>query len=171
MGYNAYGTDLSEKMISYSTTNLKWLKEKSKTAGTVKLEVADATKASWEFTSPTVIACETFLGQPIGGQQPSKEKFAEIVHNTNAVVRGFFENIAPQLPSGAQLCVAVPVWFYNGVTHLPVIDELASMGLISHTFSHVVAPLMYHREDQITGRELLVLRKEHHEATQLISPS
>lgn len=160
MGFDAYGTDLSGKMIEYSTVNLHWLKEKTPGLRDAKLEVADATKANWNFSSPTVIACETYLGQPIGGQQPSNEKFAEIVHDANAIVRGFFANVTPQLPVNSRLCVAVPVWFYNGsTTHLPVIDELASMGLASQAYSHAAAPLMYHREDQVTGRELLVLRK------------
>lgn len=159
MGYGAYGTDLSQKMVDYSTTNLQWLKEKSKLTSKIRLEVADATKATWDFSAPTVIACETYLGRPIGGQQPTKEKFAEIVHDSNTVVKGFFENIAPQLPSGARLCVAVPVWFYDGITHLPVIDNLAALGFSRRSFSRAAAPLMYHREDQVTGRELLVLQK------------
>jgi len=158
MGYDAYGTDLSQKMVDYSTTNLQWLKEKSKLTGKIRLEAADATKTTWSFSPPTVIACETYLGQPIGGQRPTKEKFTEIVHDSNTVVRGFFENIAPQLPNGTQLCVAVPVWFYNGTTHLPVINDLTALGFSRRSFSHATS-LMYHREDQVTGRELLVLQK------------
>jgi hypothetical protein len=126
----------------------------------VRLEVADAADHIWRQPL-SAIATETYLGQPLGGQSPSKEKFAEIVHDTNAVVRGFFQNITPQLAEGTRLCVAVPVWFLgNDTTHLPVIDELASMGLARQTFTHVTEPLMYHREDQITGRELLVLTKK-----------
>jgi tRNA G10 N-methylase Trm11 len=171
MGYDAYGTDLSKKMIDYSSANLEWL-EKSKFATVtdhVRLEEADATDHIWRQPI-SAVATETYLGQPLGGQSPSKEKFAEIVHETNAVVRGFLQNLSSQLSDGTRLCVAVPVWFLGAEpTHLPVIDELASMGLIRHTFSHAVAPLMYHREDQITGRELLVLTKEHHDKAQLIS--
>lgn len=173
MGYSVYGTDLSKKMVDYSGHNLEWLKKTHsiKTEGMVRLEEADATEHIWR-QPVSVVATETYLGQPLGGQSPSKEKFSEIVHETNSVIRGFLQNISSQLSEGTRLCVAVPVWFLGSEpTHLPVIDELASMGLIRHTFSHAVAPLMYHREDQITGRELLVLTKEHHDKAQLISSS
>lgn len=173
MGYGVYGTDLSKKMVDYSGHNLEWLKKTHsiKTEGMVRLEEADATEHIWRQPI-SAVATETYLGQPLGGQSPSKEKFSEIVHDTNAVVRGFLHNLSPQLTEGTRLCVAVPVWFLEGqTTHLPVIDELASMGFMRHTFSHAVAPLMYHREDQITGRELLVLTKEHHDKAHLISSS
>lgn len=167
MGYTVYGTDLSEKMIDYSTANMNWLLEgrKMKEEGRIKLEKADATKHGWDFSffnlqpSTFSIATETYLGQPLGGQTPTKEKFAEIVHETNTVVKGFFQNIAPQLAPETRLCVAVPVWFHDDTTHLPVIDELTSMGFVRHSFTHVAASLMYHRENQVTGRELLVLTK------------
>jgi tRNA G10 N-methylase Trm11 len=161
MGYSVYGTDLSKKMVDYSGVNLEWLRKTRSvtTDDMVRLENADATDHIWRQPL-SAIATETYLGLPLGGQSPSKEKFAEIVHDTNAVVRGFFENITPQLAEGTRLCVAVPVWFLgNDTTHLPVIDELASMGLTRQTFSHVPESLMYHREDQITGRELLILVK------------
>jgi len=161
MGYGVYGTDLSKKMVDYSQINLKWL-EKTKpmnAAGLVRLELADATDHIWRQPI-SVVATEAFLGQPLGGQFPTKEKFAGIVHDTNIVIRDFFKNIVTQLPDGARLCVAVPVWFHDGeVTHLPVVEELASIGFTQRTFTHAETPLMYHREDQITGRELLVLRK------------
>lgn len=180
MDYDVYGSDKSAKMIDYSKANLEWLLDDGRWTiddRNVVLEVADATTHAWDFSkiqnpkSKIFVASETYLGQPLGGQSPTKEKFAEIVHETNTVVKGFFANIAPQLEPETRLCVAVPVWFYNGTTHLPVIDELASMGFMYHTFSHAVTPLMYHRENQITGRELLVLTKEHHEEKAQTSPS
>lgn len=163
MGYDVYGTDLSQKMIDYTRTNLEWLQKE----GDVTLEAADATKHDWHLSelqtqiSQLFIASETYLGQPLGGQHPSAEKLAEIVHDTNRIVEGFLKNIAPQLASGTRLCLAVPAWFVDDtLTELPVVSELASLGFLRHTFRHAVTPLIYHREDQVTGRELLVLEKE-----------
>ena len=166
MGYSVYGTDLSAKMVDYTKANLAWLEARG-TKFESRVEVADATSFSWDFSniqhpaSNICIATETYLGQPLGGQHPTKEKFLEIVHDTNRIVRDFLKNISAQLPSGSSLCLAVPAWFIDGnTTHLPLVEELDSLGLTCHTFSHVVAPLIYRREDQVTGRELLVLTKE-----------
>ena len=172
MGYDVYGTDLSQKMIDYTKANLEWLQKSSKVRkfeskdkGRIRLETADAKDHIWRQPL-TAIATETYLGQPLGGQSPNKEKFAEIVHETNAVIRDFLQNIAPQLAEGTRLCVAVPVWFlHDAVTHLPVTEELAMLGFRRHTFAHALTPLMYHRDNQVTGRELLVLTKNHHKPT------
>lgn len=166
MGYQLYGTDLSPKMIDYSRANLEWFMKKEAISSAPKLELADATTHSWNFASFSkntrlIIASETYLGQPLGGQSPTQEKLAAIVHDTNRIVKAFFQNIAPQLPTGTRLCIAVPAWFVNEtVSRLPVVDELASLGFEWHTFHHVVTPLIYHRDNQTTGRELLVLTKE-----------
>ena len=44
MGFNAYGTDLSEKMISFSDINLKWLSDTRNHKYDYKLEAGDAIK-------------------------------------------------------------------------------------------------------------------------------
>ncbi len=166
MGLNAYGTDISPKMIDYTRTNLDWLRDKKKIAGSDHLAVADATMFSWDLsnisglTSNICVACEGYLGQPLGGQSPTEEKIQQIVHDTNTVMRGFLKNVGPQLGLGTRLCIAMPAWFVGDATyHLPVIDELESLGFSRTTFSH--APdLIYRREDQVTARELIVLVKK-----------
>ena len=162
MGYEAYGSDLSGKMVDYTKINLEWLKKSHDIPAPKEVVLADATSYQWNLKAQNVvIATETYLGQPLGGQHPTEEKLAAIVHETNGIVKEFLKNIVPQLEHGARLCVAVPAWFVNETTtRLPVTNELASLGLICHTFSNDIAPLIYHREDQITGRELLVLTKE-----------
>lgn len=159
MGYNAYGSDIHQKMIDYSGTNLKWLKDKLSIDGEIRLETADATDHIWRQPI-NVIACETYLGQPLGGQTPTREKMTEIVHDTNTVIRGFFKNIAPQLTAGTRLCVAVPAWTTGGETyHLPVLDELSSLGFERGRFE-TTSTLIYRRDNQVTGRELVVLIKQ-----------
>ncbi len=162
MGYEAYGSDLSAKMVDYTKANLEWLKQSHDIPAPKEVVLADATSYDWKLKSQNVaVATETYLGQPLGGQHPTEEKLAGIVHDTNHIVKEFLKNIAPQLKSGTRLCVAVPAWFVGEApVRLPVVSELASLGFICHTFSNDIAPLIYHREDQITGRELLVLTKE-----------
>lgn len=165
MGYDIYGTDLAERMVKFSAENLNWLREqdtwKAMTERLTTLDTLDATKGTWKFSpAPLAVACEGYLGQPLGGQNPTSEKLHEIVHDSNAVMRGFLKNIALQVPAGTRFCIAMPAWYVNDTTHhLPVIDELDGLGYEQVTFTSAPNGLLYRREDQVTGRELVVLTK------------
>lgn len=161
MGYDVYGSDISPKMIDYSKTNLDWLRDArpNHTFGEIRLETADATDHIWR-QPVSAVACEGYLGQPLGGQNPSPEKLREIIHDCNTVMREFLKNIAPQLTAGTPLCIAMPAWSVNGTLHhLPVTEELKQLGFTRSTFTHTPTPLVYRRDDQVTARELVVLTK------------
>ena len=108
-----------------------------------------------------VVVCEGYLGQPMS-QAPPREKLEQIVHDCDVIMSSFLQNIAPQLAAGTPLCVAAPAWFaYDEVRHLPCIEKLEEFGFERRTFKTATASdLIYHRDDQIVGRELLVLTKK-----------
>ncbi|MGB3023671.1 MAG: hypothetical protein WBB39_02585 [Candidatus Saccharimonadales bacterium] len=172
MGFDVYGTDLSPKMIDYSRANLDWLIQKYEKGnmkyGEIRLELADATKYNWDFSSLSPlpsslsVACESYLGQPLGGQHPTPEKLAEIMHDCNSVLRGFLRNIASQLPTKTRLCLAIPAWFTDDrYHHLSCIEDTTKLGYERVTLAHATNDqLIYRRDDQITGRELLILTKK-----------
>lgn len=164
MGYDVCGTDMSPKMIDYSTANLEWLTQKYEIKNIkYEIEQADATNHNWRNLSDrsVAIATESYLGQPIGGQHPTQEKMHDIIHECNFIMRGFLRNIAAQLPSGTHLCIAAPSWHIDGIYHnLPVLDDLTSLGFNQVSFVHTNASqLVYSREDQLTHRRLLVLTR------------
>ena len=158
-GYQPYGTDLSERMVRFTRDNLNWLIDTHHVTGTPYYEIADATNHSWRQPIDLVV-CEAYLGQPMS-QEPPREKLEAIIHECNTILRGFLTNIAPQLAPGTPLCVAAPAWFVaGGVRHLPCLSDLAALGFRRHTFDTANdQDLIYHRDDQIVGRELLVLTK------------
>ena len=160
MGYSVYGTDVSEKMIRFSRDNLNWAHDKFKFRAEWQLEIADAVTHTWRQPI-SAVACEGYLGQPIGGQQPTPERLAAIMHDCQVIMRGFLENISDQLTPGTRLCVAVPAWNINGTLHqLSLTDGLESIGLAWIPFTHVDSTqLFYSRDDQITHRHLLALQK------------
>jgi SAM-dependent methyltransferase len=163
MGYDVYGTDLAEKMIDYSEENLRWLKMKAPYVdGTVFLEVADAMTHQWKPDSFTTVAGETYLGQPFSAL-PKPEKLQEVIDNADHIHTKFLKNLAEQIPSGMRLCLAVPAWNMSNGTfkHLPVLDRLEKLGYTRIDLKHARrSELIYHREDQIVGRELLILVKK-----------
>ncbi|MFZ1248874.1 MAG: hypothetical protein WAQ24_00970 [Candidatus Saccharimonadales bacterium] len=168
MGYGAYGTDLEPRMIEYTNENLQWLFKSYNLAPTIyNLEIADATSHKWQNSkfqipnSKVVVACETYLGRPFT-ERPSSAVLAQTISEVNLILKKFIQNIQPQLPQDTRLCLAVPCWFDGREQkHLPLIQSLSELGFERIQFEHAQnSELIYHRESQIVGRELLVLTRK-----------
>lgn len=167
MDYHVYGTDLEPRMVQYSIDNLAWLDTKYPHKGDYRrIEVGDATNHKWNFSnlqSPIpnlVVAGETYLGQPLSAL-PSNEHLSKIIYETNLLHHKFLQNIAKQIPSGTRLCLAVPTWRgKHEFLHLPMLDHLTDMGYTVLRFKHASKEdLIYYREGQVVGRELLTIIK------------
>jgi predicted DNA methylase len=156
-GYDVVGTDLSQKMVDYTTENLSWLQSTFTTPGRViDIHQADATTHHWPDSKHlTAVVCETYLGQPFSAP-PAPQKLAAVVGNCNHIITSFLANLRPQLAPNTPLCIAVPAWYdaSDQATHLPLIKNLQKLGYyqLNHT------PLIYRRPDQVVARELLILR-------------
>ena len=156
-GYDVVGTDLSQKMVDYTTENLSWLQSTLTTPGRViDIHQADATTHRWPNSeSLAAIVCETYLGQPFSAP-PTPQKLAAVVGNCNHIITSFLTNIHPQLAPNTPLCIAVPAWYDTSdqATHLPLIKHLRQLG-----YHHLNrrTPLIYRRPDQVVARELLIL--------------
>lgn len=164
MGYTVLATDLSEKMVDYTTANLSWLQENTTFPGTIaSVDVADATSATWQNAQTiTAVVCETYLGTPLSGL-PKPSKLDEIIDEANSIAHGFLSNIGPQLTPGTRLCVALPAWNVGNNTfkHLKVLDSLEQLGYNRVEFVHAnIDQLIYHRPDQIVARQLTILVKK-----------
>lgn len=156
-GYDVVGTDLSQKMVDYTTENLSWLQSTFTTPSRViDIHQADATTHRWPNSNHlTAVVCETYLGQPFSAP-PAPQKLAEVAGNCNHIITGFLTNIRPQLAPNTPLCIAVPAWYDTSgqATHLPLIKHLRQLG-----YHHLNrrTPLIYRRPDQVVARELLIL--------------
>jgi len=155
-GYDVCGSDLSQKMIDYTTENIAWLQNKYRITGTVhSLTQADAMTHQWpESQQLDAVICETYLGQPFSAP-PSSKKLHEVTGNCNHIITNFLRNIHSQLRPGTTLCIAVPAWrdASRNLTHLPLIKDLEKLGYILQQ-----PPLIYSRSDQVVVREILLLK-------------
>lgn len=157
-GFSVIGSDLSEKMVSYTQENLSWIQQthRNATGTVVSLSAADAMSHHWK-NSHTIdaVVCETYLGQPFSAP-PSPQKLKEVVRNCDHIISTFLKNIRTQLEPNTALCVAVPAWqdLDGNFTHLPLTRQLESLG---YTQDIDYGRLIYHRPGQVVARELLVM--------------
>lgn len=163
MGYNAYGSDLEQRMADYTQANLAWLRSwyDFKTDGAVMK--ADATSADWSnILSIDLVASEVYLGKPFTSP-PSAEVLAQTVSETNTIIKKFLQNIHGQVKPDTRFCLAVPAWQIRPDTfkHLPLIDSLSDLGYNRVRFERVRdEDLIYYREGQIVARQLVVITRK-----------
>ncbi len=160
MGYDVYGTDLEPRMIDYSKENLDWLATRYNLDGrTYLLETGDATSFEWQNFD--LVAGETYLGRPFSAT-PKPDVLEEVSRDVDTIHKKFLQNVTKQTKSGFRMCLAVPAWkIASGFKRLPVLDHLEEMGYTRTSFVHSkTEDLIYHRENQIVGRELITLTRK-----------
>ncbi|MDO4759788.1 MAG: methyltransferase domain-containing protein [Candidatus Saccharibacteria bacterium] len=154
MGYQAYGTDLSERMIEYSKKNLEWLSAE----GQFQVSQGDATSFTWEQPI-NAVACEGYLGQPMS-LPPADIKLKTEKQECSSIILGFLKNLAPQIKSNTPVVVAMPAWLRpDGSYHrMNLVDEIANLGY--NVMNKTREGLLYHRDNQVVARDIIILRKK-----------
>lgn len=153
MGYVAYGTDLSERMVEYSEKNLKHFGFEG-----YMVEVGDATSFRWSQPIDAV-ACEGYLGKPFS-RIPTHMELKEQKIECKSIVLGFLKNILFQIESDTPVTIAVPAWLReNGIyERMDILDDIDDMGYNVNNKSR--EGLLYHRENQVVARDIIILRKK-----------
>jgi tRNA G10 N-methylase Trm11 len=162
MGFTAYGSDIEKRMIEYTEANLAWLAHSLDLKNLKYTTVtADATTHEWELPFDT-IACEAYLGRPFSAS-PDEKTLNKVMQDVDTIHRKFLKNVARQTEPGFRMCIAVPCWIINEKKHhLKTLDKLEGLGYTRQSFVHAEnQDLIYHREGQIVGRELLVLTRNY----------
>ena len=172
-----YGTDIEPRMVEYTMENLRWAVQKFNIKNyNMKIYPADATNENWldyrrskvkpESDAMELKSCadlvitETYLGRPYA-TAPDETSLRKNIANCDIILTKFLKNLRSQITEKTGVCVAIPCWFVrNRVFHLKLVRNLAEIGFEQIFYSHDKKPLIYHRENQIVGRELLVLRKK-----------
>ncbi len=154
MEYEIQGTDLDARMVEYTKKNLEWFGAKEYLEW---IKQGDATNHDWHGQFD-YIACETYLGRPFS-HEPDPETLTKVIHDVNIIHKKFLQNVARQTQSGFRMCIAVPAWHTKSdIKHLPVLDQLDQIAYNRVSFVHAKQhELIYHRENQIVGRELVIL--------------
>jgi tRNA (guanine10-N2)-dimethyltransferase len=162
MGYEAYGTDLDERMVDYSEQNMRWLCEQFRLpAVCCRVEQGDATDYQWQ-DGIDMVAGETYLGSPFTSL-PDSETLERTANDCNLIIKKFLRNVHGQLKPGTRLCLAVPAWqtATGKFKHLPLVDQISALGYNRISFEHSGdEELIYHRKGQVVARQLLVITRK-----------
>jgi len=164
MGYNAIGSDISEKAIKDSEKNLEWLKKNYDLAYNYDLFVKDAKQIqSIDLPiQPNAVVSEVYLGPPQSTFPSDKEiqnNFREIEEINLGALRALKKNIR----QGSNIVLAVP--FYKGRSKNYFLERF-NKNLESLGYKVVNWPglstdrgsLLYFRKHQIVGREIFKLK-------------
>lgn len=155
MGYCAYGTDLSDRMVEYTQRNLDWLQK-----STARLSQGDATSFQWQPPIDAV-ACEGYLGRPMS-QPPAEIKLKSEMQECGAIVTGFLKNLAPQIGKNTPVTIAIPAWLrpdgtYSRLFTPEMVDFITNLGYNVNNKSR--EGLLYYRTGQVVARDIIILRK------------
>jgi tRNA (guanine10-N2)-dimethyltransferase len=175
-GYNVLGSDIDQRMVDYAIVNVHdWLKTRyPDLKGYLAITKADATNTKWsnldwqrstwpDHKLPGIdfVVSETYLGEAYSSL-PTDERLVKSVASCNLIIKNFLTNLAPQIKPGTRLCLAVPAWQISpqAFKHLPVIDQIESLGYNRVSFVHLKKEaLLYFRPGQIVARELIILTR------------
>lgn len=161
MGYDCQGSDIDERLVGYAKSNIDWLRSLPRSPisskASVRLEVGNAADHRW-LEKPTIVASETYLGRPLS--RNDSQTLDPIANHCNSLLTAFLNNLAGQTAIGTRICLAVPAWKRpdGSFRHLPLLDSLKVIGYNPVRFQHSGSRgLIYHRPNQMVGRELLVV--------------
>jgi tRNA G10 N-methylase Trm11 len=163
MGYkNLIGSDISEKAIRDTQTNIAWVKEKYNCATSPKIFVCPAEEIVQELKPSSIdaVVAEPYLGKPLRGRETSDEirkqrhELVELYNHSLFVLSKVLK------PNGVIVLVLPVVNFNKERMYIYVEQILAGTGLkVDKMSPGVRGTLNYEREDQRVGREIIRLVK------------
>ena len=154
----AWGSDISAKMIDCSNSNLEWLGNNYTISPKYKVFIADATKLANLPTQKYHIVTEGFLGTPFNAI-PSKDELNKVKNELSTVYLEFLKCIKDSANQPENIVLTLPCWKQkDNLEHLNIIDQIQKLGYTIKQFESVqYDKVIYKRANQIVGRQILVL--------------
>ncbi len=167
MGFKAFGSDISEKMVMDSQENLRWLQDQvERTLDTPTFLMADATKLTKKELpkQPFVVVTETWLG-PALKQVLSPLERPKVHREIESLYDAFFGNLRKQIEAPVTVVFTAPYHRENHerlfLHNLPAI--LKKHAEIVPLSKHERPSLFFERKQQLVSREIwkIILHPAH----------
>ncbi len=158
MGRKVVGSDIAPEMVAATHMNMKWL-ARQVNGDLIGWHVQAADARTVKLPAGCAVVSEGYLGPNLSAA-PGAGQLGAIRVELLALYKESLTNWGKQLPAGAEVSLCVPAWRNGkGWQYLGLVDELPRLGYTPRSFEHVRTPLLYARDDQTVGRQLLLLRK------------
>jgi tRNA G10 N-methylase Trm11 len=158
LGAKAWGSDAAVEMVEASRKNLTWLQLAVNSALPI-WSVREADARDVRLVPDSAVVSEGYLG-PNLTRSPTPAEVAVMKRELLGLYVASLENWASQLAGGAHVSLCVPAWRVGRAwSYLGLVDELPRLGYTLRSFAYVRSPMLYARDDQTVGRQLLLLRK------------
>jgi hypothetical protein len=158
MGFKAFGSDISEKMVMDSQENLRWLQDQvERSLDTPTFLMADATKLTKKELpkQPFVVVTETWLG-PALKQVLSPLERPKVHREIESLYDAFFSNLRKQIEAPLTVVFTAPYHRENHerlfLHNLPAI--LKKHAEIVPLSKHERPSLFFERKQQLVSREI-----------------
>ena len=122
-----------------------------------QISIGDAMNYKWPHID--AVACEGYLGRPFS-KIPTDIELKTEQQNCQTIILSFLKNLASQISENTPVVIAIPAWLRSNHTfkRLKILDEIEKLGYNVNNKSR--EGLLYHREDQIVARDIIILRKK-----------
>jgi len=154
-----FGSDLAPEAVTDTQKNLEWLEEQNIKIPEYKIFESAAGKITDHLKTSVVdlIVTEPYLGKPRRGSE-TKHDVKTIIDDLIPLYQRSFSALAQVLKNDGVIVVAFPIHFVKDQPfELPIDDILTKAGLQKIDIAN--QPLIYRREDQFVGRQLIRCQK------------
>ncbi|OIP99897.1 hypothetical protein AUK40_00350 [Candidatus Wirthbacteria bacterium CG2_30_54_11] len=174
LGYDVVGTDINGNSIRSCQINLEWYTRKfmKNSPRSFQLFPLDARKLTSAFApgSFDAIISEGYLGT-LYSQAPTEAQLAKEIPALRDIYQKSLAAVYPILKPAGRIAIASPYYLRTRISIIrPLLDGLEKIGynqpsllpgIISPAWAKVTedGTCIYHRPDQIVGREIVLLEK------------
>ncbi|MDQ5943483.1 MAG: hypothetical protein QG675_251 [Patescibacteria group bacterium] len=158
-GHQVWGSDISDRMVQCSNSNIKWLQDNYQTADEAKIFMADATKIRDVPDRSYHIVTEGFLGSA-QNNIPSPNQIEELRAELSMLYLNFLKNLKTVARTPESIVLTLPCWKQKeGLERLNIVDQIQKLGYTIKQFQSVeFDEVIYKRPNQIVGRQILSIK-------------
>lgn len=158
-GNTAWGSDIAEAMVRSTTENINWLTNQYNLSIPFDVFIADATRIDKVPEGQYSIVTEGYLGTMLSNT-PTPDQIEQLRGELSHLYLNFLKKIKSLSNQPQSIVLSLPCWqTKEALNMLEIIDQINNLGYTVKQFKSVETNnLIYKREEQIVGRQIVVLQ-------------